>query len=224
MQRWIGCALVAWSCTSAAAPRETPSIPVEGPAAEVASQLQARFHEVWKITSDRALPAPKKREQVTAIVSSLLDYGALSRAALGQMAERFTQAQLESFADAYSRYVTSLLVARVARHPEYPVEVQSAAYDAERRLVRIGARGSATVMGIPGVRRLAPRERIRLEMLLRKSGDRWGIVALKMSDVDVSTNFRSQFSSVLERSDPDTLIAQLRQRNEQSARKNPFED
>lgn len=185
--------------------------------------MQADFQQVWTVIQDATLSAAKKRERVEAFVSGRLDDATLARAALGRLAERFTASQLEQFHREYSRYVTSRLVARFARHPDHPVEVEAASYDAERRLVRLHARGSATMAGIPGSRRLMPRERIRLELWLRERAGEWRIVAIRMNDVDVSANFREQFESVLSRSEPAALIAELHERNERNAETNPFD-
>ena len=211
----------AWATDASA--QQAGEIPGDGPAAEVAALMRSFFQEVWGVTRDAEMPTAQKRASVAQLVSSRLDYATLSRAALGPLAERFSREEYGDFSNEYSRYVTSLIVARVARHPKYPVEVESASYDAERATVRISGRGAATVSGIPGVRRLRSRERIQMEMLLRLRHGEWRVGAVKLNGVDVSRNFREQFQSVLQRSDPASLIAELRTRNHERAEKNPFD-
>lgn len=215
-----GCVATAEEAPATAA----PEVPAEGPAASAATQMQAFFLKLWNVTRDDDLPADAKRERVRALLSSRLDEATLSRAALGPLAERFSPTEREAFHDAYAHYVVSLLVGRLARYPDHPVEVERASWDPERKVVRMDARGSAVVAGVPGVRRLTPRERIRLAFALREGSDgAWRVVALQMNEVDVSRNFRDQFRSVLDRSAPAALVAELEARNARNDAENPFE-
>ena len=51
---------------------------------------------------------------------------------------------------------------------------------------------------------------------------RFRIVTIRIEGGDVSRNFRERFRAVLERSDPDALIAELRKRNAEPEAQNPF--
>lgn len=223
----LACALVLGGCATAREPVPTAAsaeIPAEGPAAEAAAQMQTWFLEVWEVTRDDTLTADARRERVEALVRSRLDAAALSRAALGSLAKRFSPEERRAFEDAYLRYVTRRFSARFARHPEHPVEIEGVSWNAERKVAELSARGAATVAGVPGVRRLAPRERIRLRLALREGSDGiWRVLGLAMNEVDVSRNFRDQFRSLLEREAPADLVAELEERNARDAGENPFE-
>ena len=59
---------------------------------------------------------------------------------------------------------------------------------------------------------------------LRPRRGRWQIVSLRINAVDVSRNFRAQLGAVLERSDPDAVITELRTRNLADEAANPFQE
>lgn len=66
-------------------------------------------------------------------------------------------------------------------------------------------------------------QRVTWDLGLRQRGDRWLIRSLRVHGVDTSDNFRAQLESVLRRSDPAAVIADLRARNDRAAARNPIE-
>jgi ABC-type transporter MlaC component len=57
--------------------------------------------------------------------------------------------------------------------------------------------------------------------MVQRRGD-WRIVAIRIEGVDLARNFGEQFKSVLEESDADALIAELRKRNVEREAQNPW--
>jgi hypothetical protein len=65
--------------------------------------------------------------------------------------------------------------------------------------------------------------RADVDYLLRRRRRDWQIIAIRIDGVDLARNFREQFQAVLERSSPDTLIAERRKRNAEREAENPWE-
>jgi ABC-type transporter MlaC component len=200
----------------AAPPRQVPrpDLPTEGPAAEVARDIQAMFDDIAEIGADPDVDADHKRLAVAWRMSEHLDYATLTRAALGPLAEKFTRDQYADFAHEYARFVTWSFARRPSASRGVPIIVQTAAYEADKGLVLLEARGVALASGYPAVRRMRSLEPTRIALTLAKRHGDWLVGRVVLEGVDVSLTFRAQFRSVLGRSDPDALIAELRERNE----------
>lgn len=196
--------------------RSRPELPTAGPAADVAREMQAMFDEIAEIGADPDIDADHKRLAVAWRMSEQLDYATLTRAALGPLAETFTREQYADFAHEYARFVTWSFARRPAATRGVPIIVQEAEYDAAKELVLVKARGVATASGYPGVRRLRNLEPTRIALTLAKRRGDWRVGRVVLEGVDVGITFQAQFRSVLDRSDPDTLIAELRERNEKN--------
>lgn len=191
----------------------------------MAVALQATFLDIWRTTNDPDRSAAEKRDRITGAVSAWLDGPALSHDALGPLRALFDPELQAEFEDAYVEYVTARLVGRFARHAQRPVQIEEARYDTERDRIEVAARGAATDLGLRGVglRHSATSQPIELRMWLRQQSGSWRIIALHLDGVSMSRNFRDQFEAVLERSDPPSLVQDLRVRNERSRESNPFD-
>lgn len=181
--------------------------------------LEALLADLWAVTSGTASDAVK-RDAAWKLVETHLDTAALARGALGPAAERFTREEYADFAEEYSRYVTWLLVRRIA-DAEQPAELLevSAAEGSERVHARVRGRERRRAFDF---QRHAPPGRVEIRLSLRQSYGEWRVAGMSFDGVDVSADFRDQFASVLQGSAPADLIADLRRRNRENASQNPF--
>jgi hypothetical protein len=104
-------------------------------------------------------------------------------------------------------------------------QVSEAALDPATGAVVVRALGRARPPVTPG-RIAAPREASRpipWDFRLRYRQGRWQIVSVRVNNVDVAQNFRAQTTAVLQRSDADALITELRTRNLADEASNPFQ-
>jgi len=227
--RWVGVIAISGALSGALAGAEPAeptgggeAIPDSGPAAQAAERIETVFDQIAAITGDATGDPDAKRAELEHLITPLLDYPALTRAALGPLAQRFSREQYGEFSHEYARYVTDTLVQRFALYPGEAGRVESASYDAKRSLVHVVAQGVATTYGHPALQRLRKLEPIRLDLFLAERYGEWRIAGVERGGVNVSRSFREQFTAVLERQDPAALIEQLRDRNREADANNPF--
>ena len=120
--------------------------------------------------------------------------------------------------------MTASLVRRFPAYPGRSHPVEDARYDEERKIAFVTSHSVEAKPGYPGIRRLAKLEPLKIELALRRRHGEWRLAGLRRGGVDVGRSFREQFASVLQRQEPATLIAELRERNRQSDAENPFAD
>ena len=188
-------------------------------AREVVAGILSRIDTVVGNAEDG--PAAK-RALVEREIDSHLDYGRLARAALGPLAERFSQRQIADFAREYSRYLGYMLLQQAATDKPARSEIVGASYDGPTGRAVVRTTGEVGLLDFVGRSDGMP-TRLRRDFTLKRVYGQWRIVGLEFNGVDVSKNFRAQFQAILARSDPAELITKLRVRNEANDLKNPFE-
>jgi ABC-type transporter MlaC component len=220
---WIALSACAGSAAEPPQPAPTAAaIPASGPAAEGAAAVQRTFDEAAAITGDASLSPEAKRAGVEHLVDPLLDHPTLARAALGSNAQRFSPDQYSEFSHEYARFVTGVIVRRFAAFPGKASQVESASYDEQRGIVNVVARGLTDVTAHRSIQTAKLGEPIRLDLAMRERNGEWRIAGVKRGEVDVSRSFREQFGALLERTDPEGVITQLRERNRAFEADNPF--
>jgi ABC-type transporter MlaC component len=195
------------------------------PAAAARASTAALFERLAAIAGDDAVSADRKRALLEHELEEHLDLHALSGTAVGPLADRFTPEQLVEFSKEYERYLLGFLLVRIANTDPRPLEITDARHDPKTGVVALHALGNPRHAVMPGSlsgTREAP-QRVTWDLELRQRGDRWLIRSMRINGVDVSDNFRAQLESVLRRSDPAEVIADLRARNDRAAATNPFE-
>jgi ABC-type transporter MlaC component len=195
--------------------------PAEGAAAAPGAQamLEGLFADLWKVTSGTASDA-EKRDAIERELEAHLDAEALTRNALGPLADRFTPEEYADLAAEYSRYVTWLLTQRIA-DAETPAKLVETKLEGPGK-ARALALGRDRRRVFP-FQRTHPPGRVEVLLSLLERDGQWRVAAVRFDGIDVGANFREQFAAVLERSKPSDLIAELRSRNLENASRNPFE-
>jgi ABC-type transporter MlaC component len=189
------------------------------PAAPAAAVLQQLFDGVFAVSSSDA-PGAHKRDAIESMLYERLDGSALTAAALGPLAERFSREEYADFSHAYVHYVTGRLVQRVA-DAEQPAHLVEAKLDAETGHVHALALGRDR-RKVFRFQKNQPEGRSELRFTLRETHGEWRVAGLHIDAFDVSKSFRDQFASVLQREEPAALIQDLRRRNRELADADPF--
>jgi ABC-type transporter MlaC component len=202
------------------------------PAADADAVEQARasvtslFTSLATTAQDAAIPPDQKRALLERELQDHLDLHTLSSAAVGPLAERFSPEQLVDFSREYERYLVGFFLKQVAGSDGKGPQVSEARLDEKSGAVLVRALGRERHPLTPG-RVAAPREAARpipWDLALRQRRGRWQIVSVRINGVDVSQNFRAQLRAVLDRSDPDAVITELRNRNLADEAQNPFQE
>jgi ABC-type transporter MlaC component len=196
------------------------------PVQEARTAVGLLLQSVVGTAHDDALSPDARRALVERELEDHLDLNALTAAALGPLAAGFTPEQLVDFSREYQRHLLTFLLRHVAASDAKGPQLGEAALDPQTGVVTVRALGRSRPPLSAG-RVAAPREASRpvpWDFGLRQRRGRWQIVSLRINAVDVSQNFRAQLAAVLQRSDPDALITELRTRNLADEAANPFEE
>jgi phospholipid transport system substrate-binding protein len=193
-------------------------------AAEARAALQPVLVKVVATARDENASPEAKRALIEHELAIWIDYGQMSKVALGPQAEKFSTQQVTEFGQEFERYLSDVYIRRIARFREKEIEITQTILDAKTGVVTVHTLGGAPLGPFKVV---SPRHkeatRADVEYLLRRKGGDWRILAIRIDGVDLVRNFRDQFQAVLERSDPDALIAELRKRNAEREAQNPWE-
>jgi ABC-type transporter MlaC component len=201
-----------------------PAAAAEDPAAEAKAALSPVLVEIVATARDENASAEQKRALIEHQLAISIDFASMSTAALGPLAEMFSNQQLAEFYQEFERYLSDVYIRRIVRFREKEIEIQQASLDAATGVVTVRTLGGAPLGAYPGLAtRRMWKARADVDYLLRQQRGEWRIIAIRIDGVDITRNFRDQFQAVLQRSDPDALIADLRKRNAEREAQNPFE-
>jgi phospholipid transport system substrate-binding protein len=202
-----------------------PVVAAEDPAAEAKAALEPVLVEIVATARDEGASAEAKRALIEHELGIWIDFGHMSTVALGPQAERFSSRQLAEFAQEFERYLSDVYIRRIANFREKQVEIKQASLNAKTGVVTVRTLGGAPLGAYRDVHaRWTAKARADVDYLLRRQRGDWRIIAIRIEGVDLARNFREQFQAVLERSDPDGLIAELRKRNAEREAQNPWEE
>lgn len=208
-------AAVAWAIAPAAG--------AEDPAAEAKAALSPVLVEIVDTARDEDASPEAKRALVERELAIWIDYGHMSTVALGPQAKMWSSQQRVEFAQEFERYLSDVYIRRIANFREKEIEIKEASLDAKTGVVTVRTLGGAPLGTYRDVHsRQRAKARADVDYLLRRQRGEWRIIAIRIDGVDLARNFREQFQAVLERSDPDGLIAELRKRNAERDAQNPW--
>lgn len=220
--RSVAFAAVFAAAIAPAAAAEDPA--AEDPAAEAKAALYPVLVEIVATARDENASAQAKRALIEHELAIWIDYGHMSTVALGPQAKMSSSQQLTECAQAFERCLSDLSIRRIARFPEKEIEIEQASLDAETGVVTVRTLGGDPLGTYRDVHaRRQTKARADVDHLLRRRRRDWQIIAIRIDGVDLARNFREQFQAVLERSSPDTLIAERRKRNAEREAENPWE-
>ncbi len=192
-------------------------------AAEAREVLAHAVDYVDAVVRDAGATPGEKRALIERKLRRRLDIGFITTGALGARAEQFSTPQLADFSQEFERYLLDHYLARIARSRDHTgFEIGEATWDPRTGTVMVSTRGGPPMDA--GRRQLRVRGAgpSRIDYRLRKTGGEWRIVSLVIDRVSVVQLFRDQFASVIDRSGPDELIAEIREVNARREQSNPF--
>jgi phospholipid transport system substrate-binding protein len=187
-------------------------IPLVGVVAPASAQtgpatryLRQRNDEVTRLlrreaTTDAA--RAQRSQEVTRILSDLLDYEELSRRALGTHWEGKTEAQRREFVDLLRQLVERNYEANLERVLDYEIAYTSEATGADGTVVTTEARSRAE-------RRQPP---VEIAYTLHLQGSSWRVFDVVTDGVSLVRNYRNQFNRIITEHGWDELIRRMRDR------------
>jgi len=178
--------------------------------------------QVDSILADEKIEPRGKRAQIAYLLDQWLDLAFMTRAALGENAEKFSHEELADFSHEFGRYVVAIYLRRIAR-AEGKFEVLGAAWQERSRTVMVRTRG-----GRPLADRAAQFNRGRpgtaeVDYRLRKRRGEWRILTIVIDGADTVRLFHGQFEAALASQSPEEVIGRLREHNTSMDAENPFD-
>jgi phospholipid transport system substrate-binding protein len=169
--------------------------------------LEGRHHEV-----NRILQAPatneaartRRSERLSQLLNDLLDYEALSQAALGDHWAERSEEERAHFVSLLRQLVQRNYETNLERIVDFEVS-----YDSERR------RGEDTIVTTSARSRAQRRQPpVEIEYTMRAAGSRWRVVDVTTDGVSMVQNYRNQFTRIISREGWGELIARMEHRLE----------
>jgi len=167
--------------------------------------LRQRNDEVTRLlrreaTTDAA--RAQRSQEVTRILSDLLDYEELSRRSLGTHWESHTEAQRREFVDLLRQLVERNYESNLERVLDFEISYTGETTSADGTVVRTEARSRTE-------RRQPP---VEITYTLHLQGSAWRVFDVVTDGVSLVRNYRNQFNRIITESGWDELIHRMRDR------------
>jgi phospholipid transport system substrate-binding protein len=172
--------------------------------------LEQRHEEVNRIlrreaTTDAA--RARRSQQLTTILNNLLDYEALSEAALAEHWAERSVAEREQFVTLLRRLVERNYEGNLERILDYEVSYDDETRRDDRTVVTTSARSRTE-------RRQPP---VEIEYTLTRDGGSYRVVDVRTDGVSMVQNYRAQFHRIIDREGWNELIARMERRLEENS-------
>ena len=152
-------------------------------------------------------PSPRRDQQVTRMLSGLLDYEELAKRALSNHWDGLEEAQRSEFVSILEQLVERNYRANLQRTLSFEVRYEGAEAQGDAVLVRTEARSREN-------RRAPP---VSIDYLMQREGRGWRVFDVTVDDgLSMVQNYRRQFDRIIEREGWDGLMQRMRDRLEQS--------
>jgi phospholipid transport system substrate-binding protein len=177
------------------------------PADEAKAVVSETLDRVLAILRDRAKPADARRTEVESIAYARFDFTTISRLVLARNWPKLSAAQQGDFIEEFKRHLTLTYWKTLEDYRDQDVDVNGA---------RAEKNGDVTVRSnIEG----EGSEPIRIDYRMRPSGAGWLVIDVIIEGVSLVQNFRAQTQEIIARDGVDSLIAKLREKNDERSRK-----
>jgi phospholipid transport system substrate-binding protein len=166
--------------------------------------VKNRIDQVIDLLNDPRFKDPgsrgAQRDKIWEIASPMFDFKEISRRTVGPSWEKFSEEQKEQFTKVFSEFLGNTYLDRVqGEYQNEQVVYVSEAVREPQALVRTQLVREKMVMPI--------------DYRMRLDGGQWKIYdVLVENGVSIVQNYRVQFQSILQKENPDQLIARLEQR------------
>ncbi|MFK8002070.1 MAG: phospholipid-binding protein MlaC [Polyangiales bacterium] len=168
--------------------------------ARAQSYLEAQHERATRILGQSEGAA--RSRQLTALLGNLLDFDALSQAALGDHWESQPEEARAHFVSLLRQLVERSYQANLEGTLNFDVSYVNAEARGERVLVQTSARSRAN-------RRAPP---VTIDYTMRREGRQWRVVDVITDGQSLVEGYRAQFNRIISRDGWDALIARMEQR------------
>ena len=173
------------------------------------------------MTNDE-LSATAKRAIVERQIRDRLALGRMAAQSLGSNIARFNLQEFADFSREFEKHLLFFYLERAATFEGGDVEITGTESDEETGIVVVKTLGGKRGSLLPRYEGASKhRAEVDYHMLSNDEGN-WQIIKIVIDGIDVDSNFRAQFDSVLSRKSPSAIIKQIRKTNAEKDKTNPF--
>lgn len=154
--------------------------------------------ERTRVIVDSDVPHNDKLKQLSVLLSAFLDTDTMGKAALGNNLSKFTPAQQKEF----------LTLFRELFQRTY---VQKLLFFERPNFAYVGEKLDGTKATVD-TKILTPRDEFAVYYQMRAEGDHWLATDIRIEDLSLTANFRSQLSRLLSTNSPEEVLDRMRRK------------
>ena len=169
-------------------------------------QLKATIDRILSTVQDPALRPPAKaderRQKIRAIANEVFDWHETGKRALARHWEGRSPQEREEFSKLFADLLERSYVGKIESYSGEKILYEKEAVDGDRAEVRTKL---VTKAGTS----------IPIDYQMQKAGDRWRVYDVKIENVSLVLNYRSQFNRIIQQSGYPELVQRLKTKQEE---------
>ena len=159
------------------------------------------------------MPLAERREKLRILAARYFDFADMARSALGYHWRTLSQAQREQFVPIFTAFIQDAYLSKLQ---DYTVsKVQEEAKTATITFTREQFDGPDYAEVSSSVVLRDQQDPLTIDYLMHRSGGVWRIYDLTVDAISVIANYRNQFRRVIDNDGYDSLVVQLKAKQEQ---------
>jgi phospholipid transport system substrate-binding protein len=169
------------------------------------AQVQALVGQAIKIMQDKDTPVAQRRRELRSLVDEHFDFDDMARSALGYHWRKLQAAQRQEFSKLFKSFIEDAYLAKIEDYSGQKVKFIGANMEGQgysRVRSRIVQDGKAP---------------IPLNYMLERENNAWKIYDVTVDNISIIANYRNQFNRVINNQGFDTLMADMRNKQQQLA-------
>lgn len=157
---------------------------------------------VVQILNDKSTPLPDRQEKLRQLVNNNFDFTAMSRSALGYHWKDINDQQRQEFTQTFTAFIQDSYLSKIQDFSNLQVEFTGQSQP------NPGYSQVKTTVLQPG------KQPIPLNYMLRQ-GSKWLIYDVTVDNISIIANYRNQFNRVMNNQGFDTLLSDLKSKQQQ---------
>ena len=177
--------------------------PVAGAAQDPTEVVKGLVDPALQILNDKAAPLKERQTKLRSLVSDNFDFTAMSRSALGFHWKDLNDQQKQEFTQVFTSFLEDSYLSRIQDFSGLKVN-----YLAATQLDPQSYEVKTTIEQTEGK---AP---VQVNYMLRQANAKWLIYDVTVDNISIAANYRNQFNRVMNNGGYDTLIADLKRKQQ----------
>jgi phospholipid transport system substrate-binding protein len=165
--------------------------------------IKALVNPALKILAAKTTPLKERQQKLRDLVDSNFDFAAMSRSALGRHWKDLSDRQRNDFAQAFTAFLEDSYLRRIQDYSGQQVNfrgqtpINAANYEVKTNLDQPGDKTP-----------------IEVNYMLRLDNGKWLIYDVTVDGISIAANYRNQFNHVINNQGFDTLLADLKRKQQ----------